>query len=154
MAWIGNYSKTAVHEGLHFANNENNSVLIQISDCDSYPLEPARTFTEVHRFWFDDVEDESDKNSVNNKQIEQIAQVLKKAYEKNQDVVVNCHAGLCRSGAITEVGIMLGFKDAETKRIPNLFVKNKLATYLGLSFNPYKSVFYELDSIDNPQNTR
>ena len=154
MAWIGNYSKTAVHEGLHFANNENNSVLIQISDCDSSPLEPARTFTEVHRFWFDDVEDESDKNSVNDTQIEQIAEILKRAYEKNQDVVVNCHAGLCRSGAITEVGIMLGFKDAETKRIPNLLVKNKLATHLGLSFNPYKSAFCELDSIDNPQNTR
>lgn len=154
MAWIGNYSKTAVHEGLHFANNENNSVLIQISDCDSYPLEPARTFTEVYRFWFDDTEDESDKNSVTDTQIEQIAEILKNAYEKNQDVVVNCHAGLCRSGAIAEVGIMLGFRDAERKRIPNLLVKNKLTTYLGLSFNPCKSAFCDSDSLDTRPNTR
>lgn len=141
MPWIGNYSKTAVHEGLHFANNENNSVLIQISDCDSYPLEPARKFTEIHRFWFDDVEDETNVNCVKDEQIHKIAEILTKAYEKNQDVVVNCHAGLCRSGAIAEVGVMLGFKDAETKRIPNLLVKNKLTEYLGLSFNPYKSAF-------------
>lgn len=151
MPWIGNYSKTAVHKGLHFANNENNSVLIQISDCDSHPLEPARKFTEIHRFWFDDTEDESDKNCIKDTHVQQIAEILRSAYEKNQDVVVNCHAGLCRSGAITEVGVMMGFKDAETKRIPNLLVKNKLTECLGLSFNPYKSAFcdtYALGDLD------
>lgn len=146
MPWIGNYSKTAVHEGLHFANNENNSVLIQISDCDSYPLEPCRRFTEVHKFWFDDVEDETDANCVKDEQIQKIAEILTKAYEKNQDFVVNCHAGLCRSGAIAEVGVMLGFKDAETRRIPNLLVKTKLTKYLNLSFDPYKSAFCKSDS--------
>jgi len=42
----------------------------------------------------------------------------------------HCVAGVCRSGAVAEVGTMLGFTDTETFRIPNVMVKRKLIQQL------------------------
>jgi predicted protein tyrosine phosphatase len=40
--------------------------------------------------------------------------------------MVHCVAGLCRSGAVTEVGVMMGFEDTHRYRNPNVFVKKML----------------------------
>jgi L-serine deaminase len=40
--------------------------------------------------------------------------------------------GVARSGAVAEVGHMIGFRDTEKFRIPNLMVKHKLMHYLDL----------------------
>jgi len=48
------------------------------------------------------------------------------------NVVVHCHMGVCRSGAVAEVGVMMGFRDTEKFRIPNLMVKKKLMEQLGM----------------------
>ena len=48
-----------------------------------------------------------------------------------QSVVVHCHAGLCRSGAVVECGVILGFADTGTKRIPNTTVKKMITKHLG-----------------------
>ena len=51
------------------------------------------------------------------------------------DVVVHCHAGICRSGAVAEIGVMLGFDDAEAFRSPNLLVKHKMMKVLGWTYD-------------------
>jgi hypothetical protein len=47
------------------------------------------------------------------------------------NVVVHCHAGVCRSGAVCEIGVMLGFRDTEAFRSPNLLVKHRMMRALG-----------------------
>ena len=47
------------------------------------------------------------------------------------NVVVHCHAGVCRSGAVCEIGVMLGFRDTEAFRSPNLLVKHRMMQALG-----------------------
>jgi hypothetical protein len=51
------------------------------------------------------------------------------------DVVVHCVAGVCRSGAVAEVGVMLGFDDTEVFRSPNLLVKHKMMRKLGWTYD-------------------
>ena len=51
------------------------------------------------------------------------------------NVVVHCHAGVCRSGAVAEVGVMMGFADCERFRIPNLLVKHKMMRVLGWTYD-------------------
>jgi hypothetical protein len=51
------------------------------------------------------------------------------------DVVVHCVAGICRSGAVAEVGVMMGFDDAEAFRSPNLLVKHKMMRKLGWTYD-------------------
>ena len=50
-------------------------------------------------------------------------------------VVVHCHAGVCRSGAVVEVGVMMGFDDTEVFRSPNLLVKHKMMRALGWTYD-------------------
>ena len=51
------------------------------------------------------------------------------------NVIVHCHAGVCRSGAVAELGVMLGFKDTESFRSPNLLVKHKMMKALGWTYD-------------------
>jgi L-serine deaminase len=51
------------------------------------------------------------------------------------NVVVHCHAGICRSGAVTEVATMMGFTATERLRIPNMLVKHKMMKVLGLTYD-------------------
>ena len=51
------------------------------------------------------------------------------------NVVVHCVAGVCRSGAVAEVGVMMGFRDAEAFRSPNLLVKHKMMKCLGWTYD-------------------
>ena len=61
--------------------------------------------------------------------------LLKHALDNKMNVVVHCFAGICRSGAVCEVGVMMGFQDAERTRIPNLRVKQKLMRQLGWTYD-------------------
>lgn len=45
--------------------------------------------------------------------------------------MVHCTAGICRSGAVTEVAEMLGFKYIGNHRQPNILVKKKLIKAAG-----------------------
>ena len=47
------------------------------------------------------------------------------------NVIGHCHAGVCRSGAVCEIGVMLGFDDTEAFRSPNLLVKHRMMRALG-----------------------
>ena len=68
----------------------------------------------------------------NTQQAEEIAKILTDALESNTNIVIHCVAGICRSGAIAEVGVMLGFQDTEEYRCPNLLVKELLLKELNL----------------------
>jgi hypothetical protein len=55
------------------------------------------------------------------------------------NVVVHCFAGICRSGAVCEVGVMMGFNDTERFRSPNLLVKHRMMKHLGWTYDEQES---------------
>ena len=57
------------------------------------------------------------------------------ALANRMNVVVHCHAGVCRSGAVCEIGVMLGFDDTEAFRSPNLLVKHRMMKQLGWTYD-------------------
>ena len=127
-----------------------NTIYIQITDpCCSF--EPAQNnFAEIHRFEFldDNLEGEGHEFSINDTQAEMIADILRRAYQSQQHVIVSCHAGLCRSGAITEIMVSnFGYIPGGTPRHPNLLVVHKVLKRLGLGYDPELSPFNELDNI-------
>ena len=52
------------------------------------------------------------------------------------NVIVHCTAGICRSGAVTEIGVQMGFDDVGRYRQPNLLVKHKMSKVLGWVYDP------------------
>jgi len=122
MPWIQNVSMQDVRNAYHF-DPGTRSVLIQIVDPDMEHPTAKWDFSEVYRFKFLDIEEDSPL-AITNEQAERLVRILKDALQKNQNVVVHCVAGICRSGAVVEVGIQLGFQDTETYRQPNLRVKH------------------------------
>jgi predicted protein tyrosine phosphatase len=136
--WIQNVSLADVRKGHHVAVGEN-SMLIQIVDPDMEHPTPYHQFKEVHQFKFLDLEQSddciNDKWKVQDEQAEQLVGLLRHALDQRMDVVVHCVAGVCRSGAVAEVGVMLGFDDAEAFRSPNLLVKHKMMKKLGWTYD-------------------
>ena len=138
MPWIENVAAADVPMRFHHEAGPN-SMLIQIMDPDPtwWPT-PAHEFREVHRFEFMDVERDDkwpDEAKITPVQAEEIVRLLKHALENKMNVVVHCMAGLCRSGAVTEVGVMMGFDDTERFRSPNLLVKHSLMRVLGWTYD-------------------
>lgn len=136
--FIQNASKFDIITGRH-ADAGENSMLIQIVDFfDTFPT-PKYKFKEVLQFKFDDVLD--GPTACTDLQAQEIANALQRAKEQHMNVIVHCFAGLCRSGAVTEVGIMLGFNPPDCIRIPNSTVKNKMLKALGMKIDESTSVF-------------
>jgi len=142
MPWIQNCAADDIPKGFHVAVGEN-SMLIQIADPASWFPTPKHQFKEVHRFEFLDVEendevlDEAMKCS--QEQADQLVALLQHALKERMDVIVHCFAGICRSGAVCEVGVMMGFSDTERFRSPNLLVKHRMMKALGWTYNPDES---------------
>jgi len=133
MPWIENIPLENVAKGQHHACGEN-SMLIQISDHDMAFPTPKHKFKEVHQFTFLDIEQEGDF-AITDEQAAELVQLLQHAQENRMNVVVHCHAGICRSGAVCEVGVMMGFNDCERFRVPNLLVKHKMMRVLGWTYD-------------------
>lgn len=134
--WIENVSKSDVTLGFHSDLGEN-TMLIQIQDPATFFATPKRTFKEVHQFEFLDAEDTDgfpDEAKISDAQAEQIVGLLQHALKNSMNVLVHCHAGICRSGAVVEVGTMMGFTATERYRQPNLRVKQKMMKVLGLTY--------------------
>jgi predicted protein tyrosine phosphatase len=115
------------------------AMLIQIMDpCPSWWPDPAHEFREIHRFEFMDVERDDkwpDEAKITPAQAEEIVRLLQHALDNRMNVVVHCMAGLCRSGAVTEVGVMMGFDDTKRFRSPNMMVKHSLMKALGWTYD-------------------
>lgn len=146
MPWIQNVALADVPKKHHISVGEN-SMLIQIVDpCMTFPT-PAHKFKEVHQFEFLDIEEDGMTNNgdgswtdmsefaITDTQAEQLVRLLQHALDNRMDVIVHCVAGVCRSGAVCEVGVMMGFDDTESYRSPNLLVKHKMMKVLGWAYD-------------------
>lgn len=146
MPWIQNVSMKDIKTGQHIEAGEN-SMLIQIVDpAHEFPA-PLKKFKEVHQFEFLDIERDGLTNdgsgnwtdmsefAVTEEQARQLVTLLRTALDNRMNVVVHCHAGVCRSGAVAEVGVMMGFDDAESFRSPNLLVKHLMMKALGWTYD-------------------
>jgi len=136
--WIQNVSLSDIRKGFHIDAGFN-SMLIQIVDPDIEFPEPKHQFRETHQFQFLDVEEKDEvleeSMRCSQEQADELVRLLQHALEQRMNVVVHCHAGVCRSGAVAEVGVMLGFRDAEAFRSPNLLVKHKMMKCLGWTYD-------------------
>jgi len=146
MPWIQNISLSDVPKGHHIRVGEN-AMLIQIVDpATEFPV-PKHNFKEIHKFEFLDIEEDGLTNNgegtwtdmsefaVTQEQADRLVELLQHSLANRMDVVVHCHAGVCRSGAVAEVGVMMGFDDAEAFRSPNLLVKHKMMKCLGWTYD-------------------
>jgi hypothetical protein len=138
MPWIENVSLGDIPKGRHHRADEN-SMLIQIVDPGmEFPI-PMHTFKEVHQFQFLDVEEKDEvleeAMKCSHEQAAELVRLLQHALANRMNVVVHCVAGVCRSGAVCEVGVMMGFDDCEGFRSPNLLVKHRMMKCLGWTYD-------------------
>ena len=135
--WIQNVALADIPKGNHIFVGEN-SMLIQIVDpCMEFPT-PAYKFKEIHQFEFLDLEKDDtfgEEFKITDEQAQELVRLLQHAYDNRMDVIVHCVAGVCRSGAVCEVGVMMGFQDTEVFRSPNLMVKHKMMKVLGWTYD-------------------
>ncbi len=140
--WIQNVSLSDIKKGFHIDAGIN-SMLIQIVDPAMPFPEPKHQFREVHQFEFLDLEKSDDSINddwkIQDHQATELVRLLKHAMEQHMNVVVHCVAGVCRSGAVCEVGVMMGFRDTEVFRSPNLLVKHKMMQCLGWTYDEDES---------------
>ena len=137
MPWIENVSLGDIPKANHHNAGEN-SMLIQIVDPAMEFPRPLYKFKETHQFEFLDLEKDDkfgEEFKVTDEQAEQLVRLLQHALDKRMNVVVHCVAGVCRSGAVCEVGVMMGFDDCEVFRSPNLLVKHKMMKVLGWTYD-------------------
>lgn len=132
MPVIVNHSLADVKNGMAAYNP--GSVLIQIVDPGAEFPEPKYPYHEVHRFEFLDADEDQPALAdflITEEQASKIVAILVKALDEDRMVVVHCVAGLCRSGAVVEVGTIMGFEDPRRIRHPNIYVKRMLIRALG-----------------------
>lgn len=151
MPWIENVALADIPRGRHHNAGEN-SMLIQIVDpCMEFPT-PMHQFRETHQFEFLDLERDDDfaeEFKITDEQATELVRLLQHAMDNRMNVVVHCVAGVCRSGAVCEVGVMMGFNDTEVFRSPNLLVKHRMMSALGWLYDeqePHTINGVELDS--------
>ena len=132
MPWIQNVSKQAI---LHttFKDPGINSMLIQIIDPGTEFPKSSCKFKEIHQFEFLDVEKNSEFSEfeISNATASKLVSLLQHALAEDMNVIVHCIAGICRSGAVAEIGVILGFEDTSVFRNSNLLVKHKMMKELG-----------------------
>jgi hypothetical protein len=136
--WIQNVSLSDIKKGFHI-NPGDNAMLIQIVDPAMEFPEPLYKFKHVAQFEFLDLEKDdmpsAEEFKITDDQAKSLCLLLKQAYANQMNVIVHCVAGVCRSGAVCEIGVMMGFNDTEVFRSPNLLVKHKMMKYLGWSYD-------------------
>lgn len=138
MPWIENAAASDIPTKFHHEAGEN-SMLISIADPASWRPTPAHRFKEIHNFEFLDVEEKDtvleEAMKCSQEQANELVRLLQHALENRMNVVVHCFAGICRSGAVCEVGVMLGFEDTGRFRSPNLLVKHRMMRALGWRYD-------------------
>jgi predicted protein tyrosine phosphatase len=139
MPWIENVAASDIPTGFHHDAGPN-SMLISIVDPASWRPTAKHQFKERHDFEFLDVEEKDEvleeAMKCSQDQANQLVGLLQYALANRMNVVVHCYAGICRSGAVCEVGVMMGFDDTERFRSPNLLVKHRMMKALGWTYDP------------------
>ena len=137
MPWIQNVSFGDIQRGFHIDPGPN-CVLIQIVDPAMEFPTPKYTFKEVYQFEFLDLERDDkfgEEFKITDEQATDLCVILTQSLASRKNVIVHCVAGVCRSGAVCEVGVMMGFDDTEAYRSPNLLVKHKMMKVLGWTYD-------------------
>jgi len=137
--WIENCAAVDIPQRFHHDAGPN-SMLIQIMDtATSWWPEPKHEFKEIHKFEFLDIEKDDhvfdEECRVSDTQAAELVRLLQHALDNKMNVVVHCYAGICRSGAVCELGVMMGFDDLKKYRQPNLLVKHKMMKALGWTYD-------------------
>ena len=139
MPWIQNVALSDIKRGLHIEPGPN-AMLIQIVDPPGDFPTPKYSFKEVHQFQFLDIEEKDEcldeAMRCSHEQAAELVRLLQHALDNHMNVIVHCVAGVCRSGAVCEVGVMMGFGDTEVFRSPNLLVKHRMMKHLGWTYDP------------------
>lgn len=148
MPLIENVSWDDVKHGNH-TDMGKNAMLIQISDPASFFPESKKAFKDIHQFEFLDAEDSDiEKHGydegflISDKQASMLVGLLQHALDNSMNVLVHCHAGICRSGAVVEVGSIMGFTPTNRFRQPNLRVKHKMMRCLGLTYDSTEKPYH------------
>ena len=140
MPFIQNCAASDINIGQFYKDPGSNSMLIQIADPAGWFPDPKHCFAEVHHFEFLDVEKDDHVYDpafrCSQTQASNLVRLLQHALELDMNVIVHCTAGICRSGAVTEIGVMLGFTDTMRYRQPNLLVKHQMMRELGWTYDP------------------
>ena len=122
MPWIENCAADDISKAYHHDAGPN-SMLIQITDPAGNIPSPRHLFKEKYHFEFLDIEDDDHADDpemyISEAQAKELVRLLRHALDNRMNVVVHCFAGICRSGAIVEVGTHLGFNAVEKFRSPN-----------------------------------
>lgn len=137
MPWIQNVSLGDIQKGFHIDPGPN-AVLIQIVDPAMEFPTPKYSFKEVYRFEFLDLERDDpwgEEFKITDEIARDLCVILTQSLASRKNVIVHCVAGVCRSGAVCEVGVMMGFDDTEAYRSPNLMVKHKMMKVLGWTYD-------------------
>ena len=142
-----NISMGSAKHGFWVNVQQENAIYIQITDpCCAF--DPAmNSFREIHRFEFldDEYEGEGHEFSITDEQAEELANILRRANDEQRHVIVSCHAGLCRSGAVTEVmSRVFGYEPGPSVRSPNQLVVKKVMRALGHEYTPETSAFNDI----------
>ena len=127
MPFIQNVAWIDVKRGDH-KFEPGNTILIQIAEI-SFP-DPKHTFLATYQFNFSDVDSEDHEDAPTDQHAADLVKILDKALAAGHNIVVHCVAGLCRSGAVAELGVILGFDDTGAIRCPNVILKNKMMRIL------------------------
>ena len=138
MPFIQNTSRKDIADGTSYRKAGNNAMLIQIVDPDTEFPTPKDKFKEIHRFKFLDAEQRTpvkDELKCSQTQADQLVALLQHALANDMNVIVHCHAGICRSGAVAEVGVIMGFTDTGKFRSPNLVVKHRMMAALKMTYD-------------------
>lgn len=157
MPWIQNVALADIPKGMHFDAGFN-SMLIQIVDPAMAFPKPKYQFREIHQFEFLDLEEQyefGEEFKITDAQAAELVRLLQHALDNGMNVVVHCVAGVCRSGAVCEVGVMMGFDDTEVYRSPNLMVKHRMMKALGWTYDENEphtinGVPFVYDELNNP----
>lgn len=134
--FIINVSMREVMDGITFNCDFNNTILIQIVDPNMEFPTPKNKYLQIYKFKFFDDNGENVGLSISENQIDEIFNILNDCLSKKINIIVHCVAGICRSGAITEIGTIIGFKDLKRyNRLPNVHIKNLFMRKLYLENN-------------------
>jgi len=156
MPWIENVAASDIPTKFHHDAGPN-SMLISITDPASWRPEAKHEFKERHNFEFLDVEEkdqvDDEEMRCSQEQANELVRLLQHAKENHMNVVVHCYAGICRSGAVTEIGVMMGFDDVGRWRSPNLLVKHRMMRTLGWTYDEQEEIkhrpyLYQADEND------
>lgn len=139
MAFIQNVCFWAIEDGQHATPGEG-AILIQLwGQLGDFPKPKYTGFSEVYQFRMEDIVLDEEWGPRPEQGIT-IANILSRALRENKDIIVHCHAGISRSGAVAEAAVALGFESKIKYAMPNWRLKKYIMDSLGLPYNPHDDV--------------